>query len=51
MPNFPRPKDNFEKLSRKIMGGKPPADRDSRSVKQKKVQQELGHQEIRYVRD
>jgi hypothetical protein len=50
MPSYPRPKNKLEQLARKIMG-KPAADIDTRTWKQRKVQAELRQQEIRYVRD
>ncbi len=50
MPCFPRPKDNLEKLARKIMG-KPPAQINKKTVAERKLDQQLGRQEIRYVRD
>jgi len=50
MPCFPRPNDNLKRIAQKIMG-KPGAQISKKTPKQQKLDQELGRQEIRYVRD
>lgn len=50
MPCFPRPHDKNMRLAQKIMG-KPPAQRNTKTVAERKLDQQLGKQEIRYVRD
>ncbi len=50
MPCFPRPKDNLDKIARKIMGT-PPAQINKKSREERILDQQLGKQEIRYVRD
>lgn len=49
MPCFPRPHNKGKLIAEKVMG-KPPASQ-KKTPEQRKLDQDLGRQEIRYVRD